>query len=74
MTINKVCGSGLKSVMLADQAIRCGDADVIVAGGMENMSQSPFYIPKLRKGVAFGNSQLIVQFGFCFQLSKEHER
>lgn len=44
MTINKVCGSGLKSVMLADQAIRCGDAEIIVAGGMENMSLSPYYL------------------------------
>ncbi|SVC73419.1 uncharacterized protein METZ01_LOCUS326273, partial [marine metagenome] len=43
MTINKVCGSGLKAVMLADQAIRCGDAEVVIAGGMENMSLSPYY-------------------------------
>ena len=41
LTVNKVCGSGLKAVMLAAQEIRCGDADVIVAGGMENMSQAP---------------------------------
>ena len=44
MTINKVCGSGLKAIMLADQAIRCGDAEVVIAGGMENMSQAPYYL------------------------------
>ena len=45
LTINKVCGSGLKAVMLADQAIRAGDAKVIVAGGMENMSRAPYLLP-----------------------------
>ena len=59
MTINKVCGSGLKSVMLADQAIRCGDADVIVAGGMENMSQAPFYLLDARDGMRFGHKKTI---------------
>ncbi len=59
MTINKVCGSGLKAVMLAAQAIMVGDADVIVAGGMENMSQVPFYVPKARYGYRLGHGQLI---------------
>ncbi len=59
MTINKVCGSGLKSVMLAAQAIALGDADVIVAGGMENMSQVPFYIPKARYGYRLGHGELV---------------
>ena len=59
MTINKVCGSGMKAVMLADQAIRAGDADVIVAGGMENMSMAPFYLPKARYGYGYGNGELI---------------
>ena len=59
MTINKVCGSGLKSVMLADQAIRCGDADVIVAGGMENMSQSPYYLMDARVGMRLGDKQVV---------------
>lgn len=59
MTINKVCGSGLKAVMLAAQAIMVGDADVIVAGGMENMSQVPFYVPKARYGYRMGHGQLI---------------
>ena len=59
MTINKVCGSGLKSIMLADQAIRCGDADVIVAGGMENMSQSPYYLMDARDGMRLGHKKVV---------------
>ena len=59
MTINKVCGSGLKAVMLAAQAIMVGDADVIVAGGMENMSQVPYYVPKARYGYRLGNGELV---------------
>ncbi|WP_412063573.1 thiolase family protein [Rubrivirga sp. IMCC45206] len=59
MTINKVCGSGMKAVMLADQAIRAGDADVVVAGGMENMSQVPFYLPKARYGYGYGNGEVV---------------
>ncbi len=59
MTINKVCGSGLKAVMLAAQAIRCGDAEVIVAGGMENMSLSPYLLPDARGGMRMGHKQVI---------------
>ncbi len=59
MTINKVCGSGLKSVMLADQAIRCGDADVVVAGGMENMSLSPYYLMDARGGMRLGHKKVV---------------
>ena len=59
MTINKVCGSGMKAVMLADQAIRAGDAAVVVAGGMENMSMAPFYLPKARYGYGYGNGELV---------------
>lgn len=59
MTINKVCGSGMKAVMLADQAIRAGDAEVVVAGGMENMSQAPFYLEKARYGYGYGDGKLI---------------
>ncbi len=55
MTINKVCGSGLKAVMLADQAIRAGDARAILAGGMESMSQTPFLLPRVRQGWKFGH-------------------
>ncbi len=54
-TINKVCGSSLKAVALAAQAIKAGDADVIVAGGCENMSQAPFYLPKARYGYRMGS-------------------
>jgi acetyl-CoA C-acetyltransferase len=54
MTINKLCGSGLKSVHLAAQAIRCGDADIIIAGGQENMSITPHLLPKSRQGVRMG--------------------
>ncbi len=59
LTINKVCGSGLKAVMLADQAIKAGDADIIVAGGMENMSQVPYYLPQARSGHRMGHKQVI---------------
>ncbi len=55
VTINKVCGSGLKAVMLADQAIRCGDADVIVAGGMESMTHAPHLLPGVRRGWKYGH-------------------
>ena len=57
-TINKVCGSGLKSVMLAAQAIKAGDAEVIVAGGMENMSQSPYLLRKARDGFRMGHGSV----------------
>ncbi len=59
MTINKVCGSGLKSVMLADQAIRCGDADVVVAGGQESMTNAPYALAKARGGYKYGNGEII---------------
>ena len=55
MTINKVCGSGLKTVHLAAQAIKCGDADIIIAGGQENMSLSPHVLPKSRVGTKMGD-------------------
>jgi acetyl-CoA C-acetyltransferase len=55
MTINKVCGSGLKTVHLAAQAIKCGDADIIVAGGQENMSLAPHILPNSRNGVKMGD-------------------
>ncbi len=59
MTINKVCGSGLKSVMLAEQAIRCVDADLIVAGGQESMTNAPYFLQKARSGYKMGNSELV---------------
>ncbi len=57
MTINKVCGSGLKSVMLAAQAIALGDADIIIAGGMENMSLAPYIVAKAREGYRLGHGE-----------------
>jgi acetyl-CoA C-acetyltransferase len=59
LTINKVCGSGLKAVMLADQGIRVGDIDVAVAGGMESMSTCPYLLPRVREGLRMGNGQII---------------
>jgi acetyl-CoA C-acetyltransferase len=59
LTINKVCGSGLKAVMLAAQAIRLGDAEVVVAGGMESMSMAPYYLEKARFGLRKGSGQLV---------------
>lgn len=58
-TINKVCASGMKSIMLAAQSIMLGDNDVVVAGGMENMSQAPYYLEKARTGYKYGNGVLI---------------
>ncbi len=58
-SVNKVCGSGLKSVMLAAQAIQCGDAGVVVAGGTENMSRAPYLLEKARNGYRMGNGDLV---------------
>ena len=58
-TVNKVCGSGLKAVMLAAQAIQCGDASVVVAGGTENMSRVPYLLDKARTGYRMGNGELV---------------
>jgi acetyl-CoA C-acetyltransferase len=59
LTINKVCGSGLKAVMLADQGIRVGDIDIAVAGGMESMSNCPYLLPRVREGLRMGNGQVV---------------
>jgi acetyl-CoA C-acetyltransferase len=59
LTVNKVCGSGLKAVMLADQAIRAGDIEIAVAGGMESMSNCPYLLPRVREGVKMGNTELL---------------
>lgn len=58
-TVNKVCGSGLKAVMLASQAIQCGDAGVIVAGGTENMSRAPYLLERARTGYRMGNGEIV---------------
>src|SRR5437667_2868325 len=59
MTINKVCGSGLKAVMLAAQAIKAGDSSLVVAGGFESMSNAPHYVYGMRAGIKAGNSELV---------------
>ena len=59
LTINKVCGSGLKAIMLAAQGIATGDIDIAVAGGMESMSNSPYLLPRVREGLRMGNGTLI---------------
>ncbi len=59
LTINKVCGSGLKALQLATQAIRCGDADIIIAGGQENMSASPHVVPNSRNGARMGDWKMV---------------
>ena len=59
LTLNKVCGSGLKALHLAAQAIRCGDADVIIAGGQENMSLSPYVMPGARTGLRMGHAKIV---------------
>jgi acetyl-CoA C-acetyltransferase len=59
MTINKVCGSGLKSVALAAQAIQTGNSEIVIAGGMESMTNAPYLLPQARKGYRLGNSQIV---------------
>jgi acetyl-CoA C-acetyltransferase len=59
MTVNKVCGSGLKTVGLAAQAVKTGDSSIVVAGGMESMTNAPYLLPQARKGYRLGNAQII---------------
>lgn len=59
LTINKMCGSGLKAVMLAQQAIAAGDAEIIIAGGQESMTNAPYLLPKARSGYRLGNGEII---------------
>src|SRR6266446_4945586 len=59
VTVNKVCGSGLKAVMMAAQGIQLGDTDIVVAGGMESMSNAPYLIPQARQGYRLGNGILV---------------
>jgi acetyl-CoA C-acetyltransferase len=59
MTINKVCGSGLKAVHLAMQAVACGDAEIVIAGGQESMSQSPHALPRSREGQRMGDWKMV---------------
>src|ERR671913_1191703 len=59
LTINKVCGSGLKAVMLAHQGIQTGDIEIAVAGGMESMSNCPYLLPRVREGLRMGNAEVV---------------
>src|SRR5215216_3814776 len=59
LTVNKVCGSGLKAVMLAAQGIATGDIEIAVAGGMESMSNAPYLLPRVREGLRMGNSEVV---------------
>ena len=75
LTINKVCGSGLNAVHLAAQAIAVGDADVIIAGGFENMSQAPYILPQAREGMRMGNSTVVdtmIQDGLWCAMNNYH--
>ncbi len=75
MTVNKVCGSGLKAIMLAADSIRLGNSQIVIAGGMENMSQAPYALPKARFGQRLGNGELvdlIVYDGLQDPYSKRH--
>lgn len=74
-TVNKVCGSGMKAVMLADQSLRLNQAQFIVAGGMESMSQAPFLIPQMRQGHKLGNAPIIdsmIHDGLCDPRENDH--
>src|ERR1700736_273980 len=59
LTVNKVCGSGLKAVALAAQAIQTGNSSIVVAGGMESMTNAPYLLPQARKGYRLGNAQIV---------------
>ncbi|HRY13513.1 MAG TPA: beta-ketoacyl synthase N-terminal-like domain-containing protein, partial [Syntrophomonadaceae bacterium] len=63
-TINKVCGSGLRAVSLASQLIKAGDVDIVLAGGVENMTMAPYVVPKARYGYRMGNGQLVDEMVF----------
>ncbi len=74
-TVSKVCGSGLKSIMLAAQAVRCGDASVVVAGGMENMTRAPYLLEKARNGYRMGNAEIVdslIRDGLCDAYRSTH--
>ena len=75
LTVNKVCGSGLKAVMLAAQAVKAGDAQCIVAGGMESMSNAPYYVYGMRGGIKAGNQSLVdgmIHDGLWDSFSNQH--
>src|ERR1051325_5325628 len=75
VTVNKVCGSGLKAVMMAAQGVRLGDAEIVVAGGMESMSNAPYLLPKAREGYRLGHGKMldaIIQDGLWCAFDDQH--
>src|ERR1041385_1259533 len=75
VTVNKVCGSGLKAIMMAAQGIALGDTEIVVAGGMESMSNAPYLLPKAREGYRLGNGELvdsIIQDGLWCAFDDQH--
>src|SRR5215468_3263642 len=75
VTVNKVCGSGLKAVMMAAQGVQLGDTQIVVAGGMESMSNAPYLLPKAREGYRLGNGKIldsIIQDGLWCSFDDQH--
>src|SRR5438067_12287823 len=75
LTVNKVCGSGLKAIMMAAQGIALGDTEVVVAGGMESMSNAPYLVPKAREGYRLGHGQMldtVIQDGLWCAFDDQH--
>src|SRR5881227_4081517 len=75
VTVNKVCGSGLKAIMMAAQGVALGDTDIVVAGGMESMSNAPYLLPKAREGYRLGHGQMldaIIQDGLWCAFDDQH--
>src|SRR2546421_9229724 len=75
VTVNKVCGSGLKAVMMAAQGVQLGDAEIVVAGGMESMSNAPYLMPKAREGLRMGNGTMgesVITEGLWGSFDEQH--
>src|SRR5437868_14185224 len=75
VTVNKVCGSGLKAVMMAAQGVQLGDAEIVVAGGMESMSNAPYVLPKAREGYRLGHGKILdsaIQDGLWCAFDDQH--
>src|SRR5947209_9352889 len=75
VTVNKVCGSGLKSIMMAAQGVQLGDTEIVVAGGMESMSNAPYLLPKAREGYRLGHGKMldsIIQDGLWCAFDDQH--
>src|SRR5438876_2221552 len=75
VTVNKVCGSGLKAVMMAAQGVQLGDTEIVVAGGMESMSNAPYLIPKAREGYRLGHGRMldsVIQDGLWCTFDDQH--